>query len=205
MSAGFEELEAQLVERMKSTSDLAAPFHSIQANVGRAVEPDELVIVVRDAYSYLKQVKYETSDDLAFSGPAVTLISATSLLIARARLPAILFRFDQDPDAIKSMAEVDLEEGGFFGSSDVWYREIVGVIHYLGPLLGCLSPRFWCLPPGRAPRALLFSLGIDLNGLRSSPMELMQLLPGFGRDEPIAAIDITPTSCRRAIHRRRVV
>jgi len=47
---------------------------------------------------------------------------------------------------------------------------------------------------------ILFSLGRDINGFRNSPMEPMQLLPGFGRDEPPPPVILESTSCRRAIH-----
>jgi hypothetical protein len=87
-----------------------------------------------------------------------------------------------------------------FASSADWYQNVIGIVHYLGPLLGCLSPRFWCLPANRPLCAILFSLGQDVNGFRASPMEFMQLLPARGRDEPIPHVQLQPTSCRHAIH-----
>ncbi len=196
----FSDLEEQLAERMAGGSDIAAPFHGIQANVARSANSDELIAIVRDAYENIREVPLAATGEPLFQNPGVTLVASTDLLIRRARLPAILFRFDQDPDTMKTISAIDENEGGYFASSASWYREIIGVIHYLGPLLGCLSPRFWCLPTGRPPFAVLFSLGTDINGLRHSPMEAMQLLPGFGRMEPIPPVDVTPTSCRHAIH-----
>jgi hypothetical protein len=199
--ARFSELEEQLAERMATSSDLAASFHLIQANLATAATADELLSVVRGAYENLRAITIEVTGELAFPQPGVTLLTATDLLIRRARLPAILFRFDQDPDVMANMSSIDeLPQEGFFASSAHWYREVIGLIHYLGPLLGCLSPRFWCLPTGRPPFAVLFSLGMDLSGLRNSPMELMQLLPGAGRMEPTPPVDVTPAACRHAIH-----
>lgn len=199
--ARFSELEDQLAQRMAGDgSDLAAPFHKVQVDIAKSATADELVAVVRGAYDNLRQIRVEATEELAFPSPGVTLLTATELLIRRARLPAVLMRFDQDPDAMKNMpTSVDELEESFFASSAHWYHEVIGLIHYLGPLLGCLSPRFWCLPTGRPPFAVLFSLGLDLNGLRNSPMELMQLLPGHGRMEPTPPVEITSAACRHAI------
>jgi len=197
--ARFEELEQQLIERMGAAADLAAPFHRIQAQLMTSTAADELVDIVHGAYDYIKRVTFESTGELVFPDAGVTLLSATDLLIRRARLPAILFRLDQDPDFVDNLSSAEDFEDSVFGSSAHWYREVIGLIHYLGPLLGCLSPRFWCLPTGRPPFAALFSLGRDINGLRSAPMELMQLLPGSGRLESIPDVDLTPAACRRAI------
>jgi hypothetical protein len=199
--ARFSQLEEQLTKRMGNDSDLAAPFHQIQLNLAKSATVDELLATVRGGYENLRQITFESTGELAIPDPGVTLLTATDLLIRRARLPAVLFRFDQDPDAKTNMPSIDeIPQEGLFASSAHWNREVIGLIHYLGPLLGCLSPRFWCLPTGRPPFAVLFSLGIDLNGLRGSPMELMQLLPGHGRMEPTPPVEITPAACRHAIH-----
>ncbi len=84
-------------------------------------------------------------------------------------------------------------------SSAEWFKEIIGASHYFGPLLGCLSPGFWCVPTGHPPAAILFNLGRDIAGHRHSPMEPNQLLPAFGRDEAIPDFDLTSTSGRVAI------
>jgi hypothetical protein len=196
----YTDLHEQLTQRMTNSSDITAPFHKIQADLARSTNGDELISIVRDAYDNIRQVSFETSGALEFPRPSAHLISSTDLLIRRARLPALMFRFDQDPDALKTIAAISEEEGGYFASQAAWYREIIGVVHYLGPLLGCLSPRFWCLPTGRPPFAVLFNLGRDISGLRRSPMEPMQLLPEFGRMEPVPPVELTPTSCRHAIH-----
>jgi hypothetical protein len=179
---------------------MTASFHRIQFDLSTSATADQLVAVVGGTYDNLRQITVEATGELAFPNPGVSLLTATDLLIRRARLPAILFRFDQDPDVMTNMTSTEELEEGVFASSAHWYREVIGLIHYLGPLLGCLSPRFWCLPTGRPPLAVLFSLGMDLNGLRNSPMELVQLLPGHGRMEPTPPVEIAPISCRRAIH-----
>ncbi len=198
----FNDLEEQLAERMAggdAGADLAAPFHKIQTDVVRSTNSEELITVVRQAYDSIKQRRLEITGEPVFPGAGVALVSATDLLIRRAKFPAILFRFDQEPDAMKTIKALKENDVGYFASSANWYKEVVGVIHYLGPLLGCLTPRFWCLSTGRPPFAVLFSLGRDITGLRNSPMENMQLLPGFGRMEPAPPVQITPASCRHAI------
>ncbi len=198
----FSDLEEQLAERMAggdAGADLAAPFHQIQTDVIRSTNGEELIAAVRRAYDNIKLTRLESTGEPVFPDAGVVLVSATDLLIHRAKLPAILFRFDQDPDALKIISALKENDVGYFASSANWYKEVVGVIHYLGPLLGCLTPRFWCLPTGRPPFAVLFSLGRDITGLRNSPMENMQLLPGFGRMEPTPPVHITPAACRHAI------
>jgi hypothetical protein len=63
----------------------------------------------------------------------------------------MLFRFDQDPDAMKTIASIG-DDGGYFASSAEWFKEIISASHYYGPLLGCLSPGFWCVPAGALRR-----------------------------------------------------
>jgi hypothetical protein len=92
------------------------------------------------------------------------------------------------------MANVAEYEEGFFASSAAWHQEIIGVTHYFGPLLGCISPRFWCPPAGRPPFIILFNLGTEIAGTRSSPMEPMQLLPDSGRTETTPALDLLACS-----------
>jgi hypothetical protein len=193
------DLNDQLKERMRSGSDITAPFHQFQWQVMRTRNSAELENVVRDVYDSLGEAPIESTGEQAFPHRSAVLVMATDLLIRRARLPAIMFRFEQDPDAMKNITSLD-DEAGAFGSSSEWYREIIGVTHYLGPLLGCLSPRFWCFPTGRPPFAVLFSLGTDINGQRNSPMEPMQLLPGASRDEPASHVELSPNACRHAIH-----
>jgi hypothetical protein len=197
----FNDLEEHLAARMAgggAGADLAAPFHQIQTEVVRSTNSEELITVVRRAYDNIKQTRLESTGQPVFPDAGVTLVSATDLLIHRARLPAILFRFDQEPDALKTINALKENDVGYFASSANWYIEVIGVVHYLGPLLGCLTPRFWCLPTGRPPFAVLFSLGRDITGLRKSPMEPIQLLPGFGRMEPAPPVSVTPASFRHA-------
>jgi hypothetical protein len=194
----FGKLESQLAERMAGKSDLAAMFHRIQSDIVKCTTNDELVSVARQAYDNLGAVCLDSTSEFIFPDRSAHLVVATDLLIRRVRLPAIIFRFDQDPDAVKTISKIG-DEGGYFASSAEWFKEIVGINHYLGPLLGCLSPRFWCFPAGRPPFSILFNLGRDIEGHRHSPMEMMHLLPGFGRQDPVPSVELTSTSSRLAI------
>jgi hypothetical protein len=197
----FNDLEQQLAERMAggdAGSDLAAPFHQTQLEVVRSANSAELIAVVRRAYENIRNSRLDSTGELVFPDAGVTLVSVTDLLIHRARLAAILFRFDQEPDALKTINALKEDDVEYFASSSNWYKGLVGVVQYLGPFLGCLTPRFWCLPTGRPAFAILFSLGIDITGLRNSPMENMQLLPGFGRMEPTPPVSVTPEAMRHA-------
>lgn len=94
----------------------------------------------------------ETTGEPAFSNHSAHLVVATELLIRRARLPAIMFRFDQDPDAMQNRTALQQGSGEarrYLASSSDWYQNVIGLSHYLGSLLGYLSPRFWCLPASR--------------------------------------------------------
>jgi hypothetical protein len=195
----FGELEGQLAERtMNGQSDLAAMFYRIETDIVKCTTSDELVTVVQQAYENLGTVYLDSTGEFVFPHRTAHLVVATDLLIRRVRLPAIMFRFDQDPDAMRTISNIG-DEGGYFASSADWFQEIIGVNHYLGPLLGCLSPRFWCIPASRPPAAILFNLGRDIAGQRNSPMEPMQLLPGFGRQEPVPEVELTSTSCQLAV------
>ena len=166
----LSDLEVQLAERMSggdAGADLAAPFHQIQTDVVRSTNGEELIAAVRGAYDNIKLTRLERTGEPVFPDAGVALVNATDLLIHRAKLPAILFRFDQDPDALKTISALTENDVEYFASSANWHKEVVGVIHYLGPLLGCVTPRFWCLPTGRPPFAVLFSLGRDITGLQT--------------------------------------
>jgi hypothetical protein len=196
--ARFAELDQQLTERMASGSDIAAVFHSIQSDILKCSTHKELIAVVEQACATLGTTPLASTGELLFSNLSAHLVIATDLLIHRVRLPAIMFRFEQDPDALATIASIG-DEGGYFASSSNWFKDIIGASHYFGPLLGCLSPGFWCVPTGRPPAAILFSLGTGIAGYRHSPMEPMQLLPSEGRDEPVPDKHLSPTSCRIAI------
>jgi len=91
------------------------------------------------------------------------------------------------------------DEGGYFASSTKWFHDIISASHYFGPLFGCLTPGFWCIPTGRPPAAILFNLGTGIAGYRHTPMEPMQLLPAEGKDEPVSNGAPSTESCRVAI------
>ncbi|MGX9790503.1 hypothetical protein [Mycobacterium sp. MMS18-G62] len=196
--ARFAELDSQLAERVAGGSDIAAVFHSIQANIMKCATHEQVMAVVEQACATLATTPYAATVELLFSNLSAHLVIATDLLIHRVRLPAIMFRFDQDPDAMDTITGIG-EEAGYFASSSNWFQDVIGASHYFGPLLGCLSPGFWCVPAGRPPAAILFSLGTGIAGYRHSPMEPMQLLPSQSRDEPVPDKHLLPISCRVAI------
>lgn len=200
---GFARLQAQLTARIEGSgdADIAARFHQIQLNVMRA-RRSELRQVVREAYDLIGQIKVEREPTIAFPHRSANFVTTTDLLIRRARLPGILLRFDQDPDTMVNIKrlEAEGESTSYFATSTEWFQEVIGIVHYLGPLVGCLSPRFWCLPASRTQAVVLFNLGRDISGFRHSPMETMQLLPGAGRDEPTPEIPMQSAAGRHAIH-----
>ena len=196
--ARFAEHDRLLAERLAGGADIAAVFHSVQTDVLKCETSDDLISVVEQACTAFRTIPTASGDEFLFSGLSAHLAIATDLLVRRVRLPAIMFRFDQDPDAMDTIASLG-DEGGYFASSSNWFQDIIGASHYFGPLLGCLTPGFWCLPTGRPPAAILFSLGTGIAGYRRTPMEPMQLLPSEGRDEVVPAQEFTATSCRVAI------
>jgi hypothetical protein len=115
----YTDLHEQLIQRMTNSSDITAPFHKIQADLARSTNGDELISIVRDAYDNIRQVTIETSGALAFPHTSAHLISSTDLLIRRARLPGVVFRFDQDPDAMKTIAAINQDEGSYFAQGVV--------------------------------------------------------------------------------------
>ena len=196
--AGFAEMEQMLAERMAGGSDIAALFHSIQASIVRCETHKELIATVEQTCATLRTVPLESTGQLLFAGLSAHLLVATDLLVHRVRLPAILFRFDQDPDAMATIASLGAE-GGYFASSTKWFHDVISASHYFGPLLGCHAPGFWCVSTGRPPAAILFNLGTAIAGYRHTPMEPMQLLPAQARDEVVSAGSLTPESCRVAV------
>ncbi|OMC28877.1 hypothetical protein A5738_22550 [Mycobacterium colombiense] len=197
----FDELHSQLLERLQA-NDLSAVFHQIQANIVRAHSiREDLIAPVKAGYDRIGQMPMGDSWQPAFPNRSAHLVVATKLLIGRVRLPGVVFRFDQDPDALEILTgQGDAVLGRMFASSADWFVDVISLVHYLGPLLGCLSPRFWCLPAGLPPTAILFNLGLDINGQRLSPMEPMQLIHTRSRDEPIPKVQLGQYVGNRAIH-----
>lgn len=196
----FDELQSQILERLQAR-DPAALFHLIQSNIVKAHSSrTDLIAPVEDGYNGIGKMPMGDTSDPAFPTRSAHLLVATDLLIRRVRLPGIMFRFDQDPDALENIAEQqNSAKGGMFASSADWYQEIISLVRYLGPLLGCLSPRFWCLPATIPPATVLFNLGMHVNGFRQSPMELMQLIPTRARRERIPQAQLTERSGPQAI------
>jgi hypothetical protein len=196
--ARFDELMEQLAPRL-GIGDQAAMFHHIQSNIIGA-RRDDLIEVVRTAYQAIGRMPEEATGLIAFPHRSVQLVRATDLLIRRIRLPAILLRFAQDPDALTNLNVAQQSGAPLFGTSTDWYHEVIGVVHYLGPLLGCLGPRFWSFPGNRPMATVLFSLGRDINGYRQSPMEVLQLLPSRNHHEVLPELILHPSSGAHAIH-----
>ncbi|CAM4356038.1 hypothetical protein MB901379_00013 [Mycobacterium basiliense] len=199
--AQARKLQNQLWQRAKIPDETAAIFHSIQIDLMLG-QHGHLGDLVESAYEAIgNRMPIEGTETPAFPDRSVHLITISDELIHRTRLPGILFRFDQDPDALETVraiqqAQTDQPEGYFASSSD-WYHNLIGVAHYLGPLLGCLTPRFWGFHTIRTQAIVLFSLGRDLRGFGSAPMELMQLLPASDmrtRESPLT-VELERTSC----------
>lgn len=196
--ARFSETEQMLAERMAGGPDIAALLHSIQTSIARCETHTELIAAAETSCATLRTVPLQSTGEFLFAGLSVHLVIATDLLVRRVRLPAILFRFDQDPDAMATIASLG-DEGGYFASSTKWFHDVISASHYFGPLLGCRAPGFWCVPSGRPPASILFSLGTGIAGYRRTPMEPMQLLPAEARDEVVPDDSFSPESCRIAI------
>jgi hypothetical protein len=202
MAALYNELIERLAERIKA-KDVSALFHLIQVNIVRAHgNRADLVAATKDGYDGIGTMPLGATDEPAFPHRSAHLIVATDLLIRRVRLPGIMFRFAQDPDALSNLKSLQAGAGTdrMFGSSTDWFQQVIGLVRYLGPLLGCMSPRFWCLPGAVPPIAILFNLGMDLAGLRQSPMEPMQLIPTQTRGEPTSPVQTSEVAGRQAIH-----
>lgn len=118
----FRELAGQLAERMTGGSDIAAPLHHIQFEVMRSGTNQQLITAVRDAYENIGRWPVERTGEPAFPDCSAHLITATDLLIRRARLPAIMFRFDQDPDAMQTITSLngDLPQSNQASARAVW-------------------------------------------------------------------------------------
>lgn len=204
LATAYRRQRESLIRRAES-GDISALFHSIQLNVVTA-QPSGLVETVRDAYAAIGNMPVETTWQPAFGKRSAHLVVVEDLLIRRVNLPRILLRFDQDPDAPEFLDEAAKsgDGQGLFGSSTRWFFNVIGGAHYLGPLLGCLSPRFWCLAAPRGSAAVLFSLGSDILGHFGTPYEPMQLICTPGRSEAVPQLDLDDTSCARAIHWWRV-
>lgn len=195
----WENLNTKLMERFLGGDDETAYFHSIQSDVLRTKIAD-LPACASELYANLGQRRLEGTGEPVFANRSAHLISVTDTLVRRARLPAMLFRFAQDPDAFANLKLAEAQGEPMFATSTPWYLDIIGGIHYLGPLLGCRSPRFWCIPASRQMATILFSLGLDVNGYRRDPMEPMQLLPALGRRDLRKPTKFDAASAGRAIH-----
>jgi hypothetical protein len=203
IASRVNEVRDRLIQRATSGSgDPAAPFHLIQLNIILAGR-QELNQVVADAYAYIGKMPLETTGEPGFTNRSAHLIRVSDVLIRRVRVPGIMFRFDQDPDAMKTFFAVRGGRSGsehYFGSGADWYENVIGMSHYLGPLLGSITPRFWCFQSLRELSVILLSLGMDLNGFRTEPAEMMQLLPVSGPVERTACqLHLHRSSCADAI------
>lgn len=197
------EVRQRLLERATGAGDIVAMFHLIQLNIIMASRSD-LNSVVEDAYAGIGSMPLESTGEPAFVNRSAHLVRVSDTLVRRVRLPGMMFRFDQDPDAITTLRSV--REGRsrpteqYFGSSADWYANIIGMSHYIGPLLGCVTPRLWAFQSNRQLSVILLSLGMSINGFRAEPAEVMQLLPVFGpSDRSTSPLQLDQTSCAEAV------
>jgi hypothetical protein len=195
----WEQLGARLMERFLTGNDETAYFNSIQGDMLRAKASD-LPSWADQIYTSLGERKLESTGEALFANRSAHLVCVTDTLVRRARLPAMLFRFAQDPDAFANLKLAEAQGDPLFATSTPWYLDIIGGIHYLGPLFGCRSPLFWCIPAPRQMATILFSLGHEVNGYRREPMEPMQLLPSLGRRDSREGTKFDVISTGRAIH-----
>ncbi len=186
LSTQLDEVRKRLVERASSGAgaDLTALFHHIQVEL-LVAGLHALVPATEQAYAALGNVTFANSGERAFGNRSAHLVVGTEVLMRRIRLPAIIFRLDQDPQVIQRATaarakDPETAEQLIFQSASNLFANIVGLSRYLGPLMGCLSPRFWCVCGQRPLSAILFSLGMDMNGIRADPMEPLQILPVSG-------------------------
>lgn len=205
-AAELEKIRERLVTRASSGAggDLAALFHHIQVELLIAGH-DELAGAAEQAYEALGEVKLEDSEEAAFVNRSAHLVLGADTLMRRIRLPAIIFRLDQDPNVIQRVTAqmargLATAEELVFQSSSNLFANIIGLARYFGPLMGCLSPRYWCIDAQRPLAAILFPLGLDLNGVRAEPMEPLQLLPVSGpQPRALPKIEPDPSAWAEAI------
>jgi hypothetical protein len=113
MVARFNELQGRLVQRATSgvSGDIAALFHLTQANILMA-DHEDLPDAVREAYAGIGSMPLEGTDTPLFVNRSAHLIRASDVLIHRVRLPGIMFRFDQDPEPMKTLTAVLERQAG---------------------------------------------------------------------------------------------
>jgi hypothetical protein len=101
----IKEMHQLLEERMQSGGDLAALFHFIQSNVLIAQGADEVTATVKDGYAGIGAVPAHNDDPgpIAFPNRSCHLVVLEDTLIRRIRLPGVIFRFDQEPDALATL------------------------------------------------------------------------------------------------------
>jgi hypothetical protein len=114
--ARFAEHDRLLAERLAGGPDISAVFHGIQTDVLKCETSVDLISVVEQACTALRTIPTESGGEFLFSGLSAHLAIATDLLVHRVRLPAIILRFDQDPDAMDTIASLG-DQGGYFASS----------------------------------------------------------------------------------------
>jgi hypothetical protein len=97
-------------------------FEGPEGRVMRSGTNQQLITAVRDAYENIGRWPVERTGEPAFPDCSAHLITATDLLIRRARLPAIMFRFDQDPDAMQTITSLngDLPQSNQASARAVW-------------------------------------------------------------------------------------
>jgi hypothetical protein len=203
----LQRVRERLVQRASSGAggDLAALFHHIQVELLIAGH-QQLAEAAEQAYEALGQVTFESSGEPAFGDRSAHLVLGAETLMRRIRLPAIIFRLDQDPNLIQRVTAqmasgLSSAEELVFQSSSNLFANIIGLARYFGPLLGCLSPRFWCIEAQRPLAAILFPLGIDINGIRNEPMEPLQLLPVSGPEPRVLpTVELDPSARVETIH-----
>jgi hypothetical protein len=190
----LEEL-SEISRRLQALHNIAPLLYRSQITVVTATDA-ELETVAAQQYQLLKNATFSDSQPI-FPNLTATWVSIDHCVYARYRLPAILLRFEQDPDLVRRISNGTARAGSeeqFFASNQAIAG--VGLLNdtYLGPLLACAAPDIWAVHAQRLGNTVIYTLGRSISGVDRMPAEPLQLLP---RQAPVEFRDrVEPTEPR---------
>lgn len=205
LSPDLVQAELERVREADSGS-VASMLYACQVET-MAAHDSELAETVRRWYRFFATKTFaDDPDRLVFPNASVHWVSLNSVLYWRAWLPSMLMRLELDPSF-----EAQLRSGALKRGSELTFasnHELVAPAllqgNFLGPLLGCFTPRTWSVHVPRLMNSIIFNLGRTVPGQSPTPMDTLDLLPhrfssGTASDGATEDPAIARTAWREAI------
>lgn len=144
-----------------------------------ATRIEDLPATAKDVVTSLREIPFE-DDTLPFAGSGMQVMVFDDRLRSRLKLPSVRLRIEHDPALHTEDPVPPSDPGHAFDASSGLHPGSMLFDSYVAPLLLCMSPFIWSVDVLRTFGHVVWTLGAPVSGVRSRPVEPLQLMPSIG-------------------------